>query len=214
MRKCAAPAPWWAAPPPPQIQESIMKNITKRSFVVVMAAAVFAWGISPAPAGKVKTEEELIAALAGPNEDVVADAMLHLEKEHPSSAPAIAEIKKYLTDSREKVRRKAARVLGALHAEVSEAELKSITAMFKATDPQEVMDALKSLRGLKAGSVLPEILPLLQSADIGVIRDACRTVAVLGTKANIPAIEPLTTHADAKVQKDAKDAIFTLQSKS
>lgn len=191
-----------------------MKKMTSRSFIVTVAAAVCALGIFSAAAGKVLTEDELIAELAGPNADKVATAMLHLEKQFPTSARALSEIKKLLTDSREKVRRKAGRVLGALHAEVSAADLANITAMLRAASSQEVMDALKSLRGLKAESALPQILPLLQSADIGVVRDACRTVAVLGSKANIPALEPLLTHADTKVQKDAKDAIFTLQSKS
>jgi len=46
-----------------------------------------------------------------------------------------------LTDSRSKVRRKAGRVLGVLHAEVDQTDLNNLVAMFKASDPQEVMDA-------------------------------------------------------------------------
>ena len=175
---------------------------------------VLTFATSPLQAAKLKTEDELIAELAGPNEDKVADAMLKLEKQFPTSTKAFPEIKKLLRDPREKVRREAGRVLGALHAEVSETDLKNITAMFKATDPQEVMDALKSLRGLKAESTLPEIVPLLQNPNVGVVRDACRTLAVLGNKSHIAAIEPLLNHADAKVKKDAQDAIFALKAKS
>ena len=190
-----------------------MSNLTKRSFIVALALGVLTFATSPLQSAKLKTEDELIAELAGPNEDKVADAMLKLEKQFPTSTKAFPEIKKLLKDPREKVRRKAARVLGALHAEVSETDLKNITAMFKATDPQEVMDALKSLRGLKAESTSPEIVPLLQNPNVGVIRDACRTLAVLGNKSHIAAIEPLLNHADAKVKKDAQDAIFALKAK-
>ena len=160
-----------------------------------------------------KTEDQLIQDLESPNAGKVADALLKLEKQYPTGTKALPAMKKLLTDSREKVRRKAGRVLGALHAEVSETDLKNITAMFKATDPDEVMDALKSLRGLRAESTLPEIVPLLQNAHVGVIRDACRTIAVLGNKSHIAALEPLLQHADAKVKKDAQDAIFTLKAK-
>ena len=123
-------------------------------------------------------------------------------------------MKKLLSDSRAPVRRKAARVLGVLHAEVSEADLKAITAMLKASDPQEIIDALKSLRGLKAAQTVPEILPLLKHSTPNVIRDACRTLAVHGTKDNIPAIEPLLNHPVAAVKADAQDAIFKLKNKT
>jgi HEAT repeat protein len=192
-----------------------MKTMTKRCFIAALALGVFAFSTATLQAAKkVMTEDELIAELAGPNADKVANAMLQLEKQFPTSTRSHPEIKKLLKDPREKVRRKAGRVLGALHAEVSEADLKNITAMFKAADPQEVMDALKSLRGLKAASAVPEILPLLQNANIGIVRDACRTLAVLGNKDNIAAIEPLLKHADPKVQKDAMDAIHVLKAKS
>ena len=188
--------------------------MTKRSFLIALALGVFAITISSSQAAKLKTEDELIAELSGTDAKKVAEAMLGLERQFPTSTRAQTEIKKYLTDSREIVRRKAGRVLGAIHAEVSETDLKNIAAMLKATSNPEVMDALKSLRGLKAESTLPQILPLLQSKDMAVIRDACRTVALLGNKDNIPAIEPLLKHADAKVQKDAQDAIFALKAKS
>lgn len=192
-----------------------MKNLTKRGFILGLVLGVITFTTTSllAAGKKAKTEEDLIAELAGPNADKVANAMLQLEKQYPTSTKAFPEIKKLLTDPREKVRRKAGRVLGALHAEVGDADLKNICAMFKATDPQEVMDALKSLRGLKAESTVPEILPLLQNANIGIVRDACRTLAVLGNKSNVAALEPLVKHKDEKVQKDAQDAIFQLNAK-
>lgn len=191
-----------------------MIQLTKRSFFIALACGVVALATTPAFAAKVKTEDELIAELAAPKESVVTAAMQKLEKEHPLSTKWHPAVKKMLTDERSKVRRKAGRVLGVVHAEVSDADLKNITAMFKASDPQEVMDALKSLRGLKAQSTLPEVVALLKSPNIGIVRDACRTVADLGNKSNVADIEPLLKHADAKVQKDAADAIFKLNAKS
>ena len=139
--------------------------------------------------------------------------MLFRSKLHPNSAKALPKLKKALTDPRAKVHRKAARVLGVWHAEVSSDNLKAITAMFKASDSREVIDGLISLRGLKAQSTIPEILPLLKSTTPNIVRDACRTLAVLGDKSLIPSIEPLLQDANAGVKKDAADAIFTLKNK-
>ena len=192
-----------------------MIRITKRSFLIALAAGVFVFAASPTHAAKkVKTEDDLIADLASPKEDVVADAMLKIEKQFPTSTKAIPEIKKYLGDNRAKVRRKAARVIGVLHADVTSEEIKTICALLKATEQREVMDGLIALRGLKAAEALPEITPLLNHAAPGVIRDACRTIAVLGSKEHIALIEPLLKHADPKVQLDAQDAIFKLKAKS
>jgi HEAT repeat protein len=191
-----------------------MQNMAKQSFVIALALGFLASTTMPALAAKAKTEDELIAELADPNADKVYEALAQLEKQYPTSTKAFPTMKKLLTDPREKVRRKAGRVLGVLHADVDATDLKNICVMLKAADPQEAMDALKSLRGLKAESVLPEIVAQLKNPHSGVVRDACRTVAVLGNKSNIPDLEPLTKHADAKVQKDAKDAIFALNAKS
>ena len=188
-------------------------KMTKRSFSVAVAIGVYAFTAVTLPAATKLTEDQLIAELSGPNEDKVANAMLQLEKNYPTSTKMIPPIKKLLTDPREKVRRKAARVLGVLHTEVDATDLKNITAMFKAANPQEAMDALKALRGLKAESTLPEILPLLQNAHKGIVRDAIRTISSLGNKSHVPAIEPLLKHEDPAVKKDAADAIFTLQKK-
>lgn len=197
-----------------QIQELFMTSIVRRSFFIAIAIGVFTLVVSPVQAAKEKTEDELIADLASPKEDVVASAMLKLEKQFPTSAKAIVEIKKYLGDNRAKVRRKAARVLGVLHTDVTSAEIKTICALFKSADQREVMDGLIALRGLKAAEALPEIVPLLNHAAPNVIRDACRTIAVLGGKEHIPLIEPLLKNADPKVQLDAQDAIFKLKAKS
>ena len=191
-----------------------MTRMTQRSFIIALALGVLTLTTSQVQAAKEKTEEQLIADLASPKEDVVSDAMLKIEKQFPTSTKAIPEIKKYLGDNRAKVRRKAARVIGVLHADVTSAEIKSICGLLKATEQREVMDGLIALRGLKATEALPEILPLLNHGSPGVIRDACRTVAVLGGKEHIARIEPLLKHADPKVQKDAQDALFALKAKS
>jgi HEAT repeat protein len=192
-----------------------MKIMTKRNFIIALMLGVFSLTSTTLSAAdkKLLTEDELIAELAGPNEDKVANAMVQLEKRFPTGTKALPTIKKLLTDPREKVRRKAVRVLGVLHAEVDATDLKNITAMFKAANPLEVIDALKGLSGLKAESTIPEILPLLQNPTRNVVRDAIRAIASLGNKSHIPSIEPLLKHADAAVQKDAKDAIFALQKK-
>ena len=191
-----------------------MISMTQRSFFIALAIGVFTLNTSLVQAAKVKTEDQLIADLASPKEEVVTDAMLKIEKQFPTSTKAIPEIKKYLGDNRAQVRRKAARVIGVLHAEVTSAEIKTICALFKSADQREVMDGLIALRGLKAAEALPEIVPLLKHAAPNVIRDACRTIAVLGGKEHIPLIEPLLKNADPKVQKDAQDALFALKAKS
>src|SRR6266496_4104762 len=164
-----------------------MNHIVKHTLVAALLLAMFT-AVSPALAAE-KTEDQLIAELASPNAAKVTEALLKLEKQYPTSTKALPTMKKLLKDPREKVRRKAARVLGVLHAELDQENLKDICALLKATDPQEVMDGLKSLRGLKAAEVVPEIMPLLKHSNPGVIRDACRTLAVLGNKDVIPAIE-------------------------
>ncbi len=161
-----------------------------------------------------KTEDQLIAALDSPQAKVVNDALLKLEKQYPTSTKAFPKMKKLLTDNRSEVRRKAGRVFGALHADLDKEEIKLIAAMLKASDPQEQMDALKSLRGLKAPETVPDILPLLKSSAPNVVRDACRTLAVLGNKDTIPAIEPLLNDPNPAVKKDAQDAIYQLKNKS
>ena len=188
-----------------------MKKLCTRSFIGMLALTLFT-SASLVQAAE-KTEDQLIADLDSPKAEVVTSAMLKLEKTYPTSTKALPKIKTLLTDVRQPVRRKAGRVLGALHADVSDADLKAITAMFKSADSREVMDALISLRGLKAQQTVPEILPLLKNPTPNVQRDACRTLAVLGTKDTIPSIEPLLNSPTPAVKKDAQDAIFALKNK-
>ena len=190
-----------------------MKNMTKRGFVIGLVIGVFALAICSAQAAKVKTEDELITMLGSAKEKEVIIAMQEMEKHYPTSAKCQAALKPFLTDSRMPVRRKAARVLGVMNADLSEAEIKSICELLKSPDKYAVIDGLKSLRGLKAQSAIPEITPLLKNSDKNVMRDACRTLAVLGNKSLIPEIAPLLQHADPTVQKDAADAIAILKEK-
>jgi HEAT repeat protein len=190
-----------------------MNYLSKRSFIGMLALAVLALSqtiSSEAP----PSEAALIADLASPKEGTVTSALAKLEKEYPTSTTMLPAIKKLLADPRPKVQRKAARVLGALHAPVEQTDVKNICTMLKASDVDEVTDALKALRGLNAPSAVPEILPVLKSSTPNLVRDACRTLAVLGDKSIIPSIEPLLKDPNPKVQKDAQDAIFALKAKS
>lgn len=191
-----------------------MKNMTKRCFVVALALGVFAFTtLSVQAAKKVKTEEELIALLASPKEKTVINALQEMETLYPTSATCQAAIKPLLTDSRVPVVRKAARVLGMMNAPVSEEDLKHIAALLKSTDKATVIDGLKALRGLKAQSMIPEIVPLLQNPDKNIMRDSIRTLAVLGDKSLVPTIQPFMDYPDLAVQKDAADALAILKQK-
>ena len=75
------------------------------------------------------------------------------------------------------------------------------------------MQALKALRGLKAESTVPKIVPLLQNPDQNIKRDACRTLAVIGGKDNVKDIEPLLKDPDKAVVEDAQKAIAALNIK-
>jgi len=187
-----------------------MNKMCKCSFIGALMLALFT-AVSPVMAA---TEDQLIADLASPNETKVTDALLKLEKQYPTSTKAFPTMKKVSKDPLPKITTRAARVLRVLHAEVDQENLKDICALLKGSDPKEVMDGLIALRGLKAESVIPEILPYLKHSNSYVIRDACRTLAVLGKKDLIPNIEPLLNHSDPKVKLDAQDAIFKLRSKS
>lgn len=189
------------------MSHTLRQNLIRVLMLLFLAA-------SPLLLAAPKTEAELIAELASPKESKVTDALLKLEKQFPASTNAFATIKPLLKDPRPKVRRKAARVLGALHAELDEAHIKDICALLKSTDVDEITDGLKALRGLKAPSAVAEVKPFLKHANTHLIRDACRTLAVLGNKDLIPDIQPLLSHAQPAVQKDALDAINTLRSKS
>jgi len=197
-----------------QQNNQVMKTIFKRSVVGALFIAFLA--LVPSVTAKEKTEDELIAELESAKETQVVEALLQLEKKHPTSTKGFPKMKSLLNDPRPKVRRKAARVLGALHAEVSDDDIKAICSLLKSTTTEEVIDGLKSLRGLKAPQAVPQITPLLKEPGrhVNIIRDACRTLAVLGNKAVIPEIEPLLNHSNAAIKKDAQDAIYILKSKS
>ncbi len=190
-----------------------MIKMTKRSFFIALACGVFAFATSPVLAAKVKSEEEMIALLGSTKEKEVINTLQQIEKNYPTSTKAHDAIKPLLADNRIKVRTKAARVLGVIHAEVSETDLKNIAGLLNDPNRAVIIDGLKSLRGLKAQSTIPQITPLLQHADKNVMRDACRTLAVLGDKSLVPTIKPLLEYPDLAVQKDAADAISILKEK-
>lgn len=189
-----------------------MKMITKRSFIGALAITALTLATFSAHAAP-KTEDELIGQLAAPKEKQVITALSEIEKNYPTSKKSHAAITPLLTDSRKPVMRKAARVLGAVNADVTEAEIKSIAVLLKGTDKYEIIDGLKALRGLKAASAIPEITPLLKHTDKNVIRDSIRTLAVLGDKKLVPTIEPFMNYPDLAVQKDAADALAILKQK-
>ena len=189
-----------------------MKIVQKLFFAGILGLVALTTAL-PAMAKPPETEESLIADLNSPKEGTVTHALLALEKQYPNSPQSVPEIKKLLTDPRPAVRRKAARVLGAVHADVSKTDIQNICELFKAADKHEIMDGLIALRGLKAQSAVPQILPLLDNPDLNVKRDSMRTLAVLGDKSLIPKIKPMLDYPDLAVQKDAADAIAILKEK-
>lgn len=170
----------------------------------------------PAHAAK-KTEDQLIADLDSSVEKTVVNAMSDLERQFPTSTKYHPKLKALLTDSRERVRTKAGRVLGAIHADMSDEDIKNVVKQLKSTNSKAEKEAgLKTLRdvGSKAKGTVADITPLLKDADSGIKRDACRTLAVIGDKSLIPQIEPLLQDTVPAVQKDAQDAIFKLKEKN
>jgi HEAT repeat protein len=192
-------------------EEKHMLSRLARAFAVPLLFAAISLSF-PALASK-KTEEELIAQLASTDEGKVTSALQGLEKEYPDSPTARAKVIAMLKDPREKVQRKAARVLGALNAKVDAKVLADITPLLKSTNKDAVVDGLKALRGLEAASTVPQILPLLASPDENIKRDACRTLAEIGSPAVIGKIEPLLADPNKKVQEDARVAIDKLKLK-
>ena len=179
--------------------------------LVLSLVAVFL--LLPSPLLAAKSEAEWIAQLASPDEGKVVSALQGLEKEYPDSPTARAKIISMLKDPREKVQRKAARVLGAIHADVDKHVLADITPLLKSPNKDAVIDGLKALRGLNSKSTVPEILPLLSNPDANIKRDACRTLAEVADSSVIPKIEPLLSDPNKKVQEDARDAIGKLKLK-
>jgi HEAT repeat protein len=184
-----------------------MKKIHQQLFIGIFALAI----ALPLFAGQ-KSEDELFTDLTSPKARVVVNALQGIEKQYPTDVNAQTRIKVLLTDDRPTVKRKAARVLGAINADVSEADLKNIATLLDG-NRDDIEDGLKALRGLKAQSTIPKIIPLLQNPDNNIKRDACRTLAVLGDHGLVPTIQPLLNFPDLAVQKDAADAISILKEK-
>jgi len=186
-------------------------KLQKLILTAVIGLAMVA-SVLPASARAPKTEEQLIADLSSPKDKTVANAIEALEKQYPNSPKSVPEIKKLLADPRLIVKKKAAWALGAVNANVSEADLKNIATLLTG-DKDSKEYGLKALRGLKAQSVIPQITPLLKDPDKNVMRDAIRTLAVVGNKSLVPQIQPLLQYPDLSVQKDAAYAIAILKLK-
>jgi HEAT repeat protein len=187
--------------------------LTRSARALVLSVLFAAISFSFSALGAKKTEEEWIAQLSSPDEGKVTSALQGLEKEYPDSPTARAKIVSMLKDPREKVQRKAARVLGAIHAKVDAKTLADITPLLKSTNKDAVVDGLKALRGLDAEAAVPQILPLLSSPDENIKRDACRTLAEIAGPSAIAKIEPLLHDPNKKVQEDARVAIEKLKMK-
>lgn len=185
-----------------------MKNIYKH-----LLAGIFIFAIALPLFARQKTVDELVTDLASPKASTVISALQNIEKNYPTDTNALGKVEGLLTDPRMPVKRKAARVLGAVNADVSADDLKNIATLLDATDKATLTDGLKALRGLKAQSTIPKIIPLLQNPDLNIKRDAIRTLAVLGDKSMVPTIQPFLTFPDLAVQKDASDAISILKEK-
>lgn len=194
-------------------KNQIMRQICRLTFIGMSFLALLA----AAPSIRAETEDELIAKLSSPDESTVIWTMTRYKKLYRGSTKAFPALKKLLTDSRLKVKERAAGLLGSFHADVSEADVKAICALLKEPSADANTEGLKALRGLQGSAVagaVPDILPCLKNSNSYVVRDACRTLAVLGHKDLIPLIEPLLNSPDSKVKKDAQDAVTTLRSKS
>jgi HEAT repeat protein len=188
-----------------------MTHLFKQGFVCLAFLAMFVVG-SKALAED-SHDSKLIAELASDDPRTVRNALDDLADESRPSTNVLLAVRKLLPDPRPSVRTKAARVLGALHAEVDSNDIKAICSMLKSYDQREEDDALKALRDLHASESVSEITPLLKSSHILIVRDACRTLAVLGNKDVIVSIEPLLNHPDGNVRKDAQAAIVALRAK-
>jgi len=143
-------------------------------FGLAPIATAVLFSAHPALAGK--SEAQLLTLLDSPDAGKVANAMEGLEENYPTEE-AKAKIASMVTDPRVKVRRKAARVLGALHVRLDVGTVDSIALMLAEQEKDTVLDALKALHDLRASSTVPKILPLLTSPDANIKRDACRTLA-------------------------------------
>jgi len=172
-------------------------------FIAVVAFA----RVSPA---KEWTKEDVAAGLASPDEGKVYDALQTFEKRFSDDAELRQKALALLGDSRPKVKRKAARVFGALGAKLSDAQIREVQSLLAASDKDSVIDG-KALRGLQNRNDFAPILPLLQNPDANIKRDSCRTLAAIANPSVIPKIEPLLNDPDKKVRQDAEEAIAALR---
>lgn len=174
---------------------------------VFLAAAVAA---APGALGA-KTSAQLLSELSSPREGVVTSALQELEDLHPEVAATDATVRALTKDPRPAVKCKAARVLGALHADVGADVIEAIASLLDANEPKTVLEGLKALRGLRASSTVPKMIPLLKSTDEHIPRDACRTLAVLGDASVIPQLESLLSSTNPKLRYDAYVAINAIR---
>jgi HEAT repeat protein len=160
-----------------------------------------------------KAETKRMADLAVDDTRKVLNALDKVEESPRPGTNALLAVRKLLSDPRPSVREKAARVLGALHADVNHNDIIAICRMLRSYDKHEADEALKALRGLNAAEAIPEIIPLLKSPQTPLVREACRTLATIGNKELIPSIEPLLDDKRADVRKEAQEAIIKLKAK-
>lgn len=179
----------------------------------VAAGLVVAAVVALCACASTRPESELLRNLDSPSAGVVCDALQALEKQYPGSAAARPKIVAKLDDSREEVRRKAARVLGSMGTRLDDAETAKVVVLLSSRDVDTVIDGLKALRGTANASAVPAIVPLLKHSNRYVKRDACRTLAVLGDRSVIPAIQPLVGDRDHEVDEDARLAIARIREK-
>ncbi len=177
--------------------------ITLRHAVLVLIVLLAACGA--------RDEPQLMTALNSPDPDVVVEALSEIEDVGYASTSAQRRIIELVKDSRPEVRRRSARVLGAIHAPVDAATVAAIGAMLESRDDGEVVDALKALRGMPSRSEIPRMLPLLKHPDEHVVRDTCRTLGAVADAAVVPDLEPLLKSRNEEIRADAQAALAKLR---
>ena len=197
-----------------------LRNLTPTLTLLLFAfplLAALCFGCATQPSGpKRGSEAYLIGMLSSHDLEEVYDALARLPEKYPDSTNAVRVISGMLGDS--KVRRQAARSLGHYRAELDVEHVRLILGLLHAYDPNEVMDGLKALRGLREPQpivdlMVAQMIPLLKDKNDHVVRDTCITLAVHGNKDTIPHIEPLLTRIRWDVKKDATEAIAALRAK-
>ncbi|HEU5395668.1 MAG TPA: HEAT repeat domain-containing protein [Verrucomicrobiae bacterium] len=185
--------------------------------ILIVGAMLGLWFGTASAISARETQAQLIQELSATNStDVITDAMSELERRNDrgdSQANAVPALKLLLPDDRSLVRRKAARLLGIFHAQLTDAEVQEVCRQLHSTS-REAESALKALQDLDAKSAVPEVILMLRHSDTYVVRDACRTLAVIGDKSAIPSLEPLLQSPNKSVVKDAQKAIDQLKARS